>query len=94
MGALMLLARGGVARFTGAAGGGISRIFQRTAPALALGAGGAAAFDFFGGGGDGPVRRRRRKRVLTANDRADIAFIKATLGSPAGRDFAMIVAAR
>lgn len=38
--------------------------------------------------------RRRRKRALTLSDRADIAFISGTLGKPAGRDFAMIVAAR
>ncbi len=46
------------------------------------------------GGGDGATRRRRRRRVLTANDRADIAFITATLGAPAGKSFALIVAAR
>lgn len=38
--------------------------------------------------------RRRRRRALTLSDRADIAFISGTLGKPAGRDFAMIVAAR
>jgi len=32
--------------------------------------------------------------VLTSNDRADISFITATLGAPAGKAFAMIVAAR
>jgi len=41
-----------------------------------------------------PARRRRRRRVLTSNDRADISFITATLGAPAGKAFAMIVAAR
>lgn len=40
------------------------------------------------------IGRRRRKRALTNSDKADIAFISATLGKPAGRDFAMIVAAR
>ena len=45
--------------------------------------------------GDGaPPKRRRRRRILTANDRADISFITATLGAPAGKSFAMIVAAR
>lgn len=38
--------------------------------------------------------RRRRRRALTASDKADIAFISGTLGKPAGKDFAMIVAAR
>lgn len=63
-----------------------------------------AALDLgpFGNGGDGrrlihvgghPARRRRR-RALTASDKADIAFISGTLGKPAGKDFAMIVAAR
>ena len=51
--------------------------------------------EFFGDlfGGDKP-RRRRRRRALTASDKADIAFISGTLGKPAGRDFAMVVAAR
>lgn len=40
------------------------------------------------------IGRRRRKRALTNSDKADIAFIAATLGKPAGKDFAMIVAAR
>jgi len=61
----------------------------------------AAALDvgpFGGGGGVGPFgdgrRRRRRRRALTASDKADIGFIAGILGKPAGRDFAMIVAAR
>lgn len=73
--------------------------------ALGLGAAGGAAFTGASRlvGGDGDVdpltglvkpRRRRRRRVLTANDRSDIAFIVATLGGPAGKAFAMIVAAR
>lgn len=45
-------------------------------------------------GRDGKPRRRRRRRALTASDKADIAFISGTLGKPAGRDFAMVVAAR
>ncbi len=88
MAALLALARlvgarvaGGTGRraILGAAGG--------TTIAGALGLGG-------GGDGDGGRRRRRRKNVLTASDRADIAFIAGSLGKPAGRDFAMIVAAR
>lgn len=55
----------------------------------------AAALDIgpFGDGSGRPSRRRRR-RALTASDKADIAFVSGTLGKPAGRDFAMIVAAR
>ncbi len=47
----------------------------------------------FGFGGDDRPKRRRRKRALTASDRADIAFITATLGKPAGANFAAIIAA-
>jgi len=62
--------------------------------ALALTAGLAAAdVGIFGGERD-LKKRRRRRRALTASDKADIAFISGTLGKPAGRDFAMIVAAR
>jgi len=46
------------------------------------------------GDDDEKKKRRRRRRALTASDKADIAFISGTLGKPAGRDFAMIVAAR
>jgi len=46
------------------------------------------------GDDDGKPARRRRRRVLTANDRADIAFITATLGASAGKSFSLIVAAR
>ena len=89
MAALLLLARSVLAAVTGRAG------------LAALG--GAAALDIgpFGGGGgpfgifgDDKPRRRRRRRALTASDKADIAFISGTLGKPAGRDFAMVVAAR
>lgn len=80
----------------------LSRIGGRQALATAgrqlaiAGAGGAAGVGLAGlfDGGDGRPRRRRRRRVLTANDRSDIAFIVATLGAPAGKAFAMIVAAR
>jgi len=73
---------------------------------LAVGTPGRAAVTGFGagsllpdfgipgfGGGDEKVKRRRRKRALTASDRADIAFITATLGKPAGANFAAIIAA-
>lgn len=71
--------------------------------AALVGVGTAAALDIgpFGGApvgipflGGGARARRRRRRALTASDKADIAFISGTLGKPAGRDFAMIVAAR
>lgn len=50
-------------------------------------------FPSFGFGGDDKPKRRRRKRALTASDRADIAFITATLGKTAGGNFAAIIAA-
>ena len=59
------------------------------------------------GGGDGGVdalgnlihvgghpARRRRRRALTQSDKADIAFIAASLGPGAGTKFAMIIASR
>ena len=46
------------------------------------------------GGDDEKKRRRRRRKALTASDRADIAFIEATLGKAAGRSFAMLVVSR
>jgi len=72
----------------------LARMMLGLKGALALTAG-AAAFDIgpFADGANG-IRRRRRRRALTASDKADIAFISGTLGKPAGRDFAMIVAAR
>lgn len=86
MAALLALARGVGARLTGGVG-------RRAA--LAGGAGGVGG-GILGGlfGDDDRPRRRRRKRVLTQSDRSDIAFIKATVGGPAARDFAAIVAAR
>ncbi len=56
--------------------------------------GAAAALDIGPFGDEEKKKRRRRRRALTASDKADIAFISGTLGKPAGRDFAMIVAAR
>jgi len=50
-----------------------------------------APFDILG---DDKKRRRRRRKALTASDRADIAFIEATLGKAAGRSFAMLVVSR
>jgi len=93
MGALIALATRAVAAVTGRGGGQIAR---RAAGPIAAGIAGAALGDvFFGGDGGGVApRRRRRRRVLTSNDRADISFITATLGAPAGKAFAMIVAAR
>jgi len=93
MGALAGLAARAVAAF---AGRGLPLARRAALPAaVGLGAGLIPGlFDGDGGGlGDRP-RRRRRRRVLTANDRADIAFIVATLGPGAGKSFAMIVAAR
>lgn len=48
----------------------------------------------FLGGDDDKKKRRRRRKALTASDRADIAFIEATLGKAAGRSFAMLVVSR
>jgi len=82
-----------VLRFIGI--GGLASGARRLAIPAAAGLAGAGFGELaFGGGGDGAPRRRRRRRVLTANDRADISFITATLGAPAGKSFAMIVAAR
>ena len=73
--------------------------FARSSPLAAglvggvIGNVGIPGVDLFPDGGTTP-RRRRRRRVLTSNDRADISFITATLGAPAGKAFAMIVAAR
>lgn len=92
--ALALLApsaiRGGsaLARFAGGRGGAAA---LGGAAGLAAGTVGIPGVDLFG---DAPVRRRRRRRALTASDRADIAFISGILGKSAGKDFAMIIAAR
>lgn len=44
--------------------------------------------------GEEKKKRRRRRRALTASDRADIGFIAATLGQPAGKAFALVIASR
>jgi len=87
MAALLALARGG--------GGVLARFGGRRAlvGGAATGVAGSFVGDALFGGSDRP-RRRRRKRVLTQSDREDIAFIKATVGNAAARDFAAIVAAR
>ena len=92
MGALMALSASAL-RSLGF--GGVGAIARRSALPVGAGvAGSVVGGALFGGDGDGRPRRRRRKRVLTSNDRADISFITATLGAPAGKAFAMIVAAR
>jgi len=90
MGALLALARGGISRFGGRA------VVRRGAVAVGLGGVGSFAASRLTGGGDDDdrPRRRRRKRVFTSSDRADISFISATLGKPAGDRVAMIIAAR
>jgi len=87
MAALLLLARS-VLIGLGVVGGGVAA--EQALPALGIGGGAPFGLDF----GGGRPRRRRRRRALTASDKADIAFISGTLGKPAGRDFAMVVAAR
>ncbi len=82
-----------------AARAGIAAV-RRFGPAAAVGTGvgvgvGALATGDipFIGPAEAP-RRRRRRRALTQGDRNDIAFITATLGSPAGKAFALIIASR
>lgn len=75
-----------------ATGAGLGTLIGPAIPeALGGPAGGGGFFDF---GGGGKPRRRRRRRALTASDRADIAFISATLGAKAGRDIAAIIVSR
>lgn len=90
MTALWLLAQRVLATLTGRAGLAVTG----AAAAADIGPFSGTNFDltsFFGGGAP---KRRRRRRALTASDKADIGFIAGVLGKPAGRDFAMIVAAR
>jgi len=94
MGALFQLASRAIAAVGARGGAGLARRAALPVIGGLAGAGiGEALFGGGDGGGAGP-RRRRRRRVLTSNDRADISFITATLGAPAGKAFAMIVAAR
>jgi len=87
MAALLALAREVARRLAGGAG-------RRALIGGGVGGGLSQILPGFGDDGDGRRRRRRRRNVLTASDRADIAFIAGSLGKAAGRDFAMIVAAR
>ena len=87
--ALALLGGSTLRRFAGP-------LARRGAPAaLGVGAGvlGAEALGGLFDGDERPARRRRR-RALTQSDRNDIAFITATLGAPAGKQFAMIIASQ
>jgi len=87
MTALWLLAQRVIAALTGRAGLAVTG----AAAAADIGPFGGDGFRLFGGG---QPSRRRRRRALTASDKADIGFIAGVLGKPAGRDFAMIIAAR
>lgn len=71
----------------------------RTAGLLGAGAVAGASLDglqapgtfgpgFFGFGKQ--PRRRRRRRMLTASDRGDIAFLTATLGKTAAKELAAV----
>jgi len=85
-----------LALLAGLSRGGVSSLARRVGPtALGVGGGvvGAEALGGLFGGDDRPLRRRRR-RALTQSDRNDIAFITATLGAPAGKQFAMIIASQ
>lgn len=66
--------------------GGTTAI-RRLATGTGVVAAGTALGQQFGGGGGGG-RRRRRRRALTASDRADIAFIQATISKAAADRFA------
>ncbi len=92
MGALIALSRSALIRFGILARGGGAIVRRGAIPVV----GGAAGFGIGEAlfGGDDRRSRRRRKRVFTAMDRADISFITATLGAPAGKSVAMIIAAR
>lgn len=93
MGALFALAARAIATVSPRGATALAR--RAVVPVVGGLAGAGIGEAIFGGdGGGGGPRRRRRRRVLTSNDRADISFITATLGAPAGKAFAMIVAAR
>lgn len=63
-------------------------------PILESAGGEAARGGFLGFGGGERSRRRRRRRALTASDKVDIAFVAGILGQKAGKDLALIIAAR
>jgi len=88
--ALRLLGAGaafGVGTELVGAGGGAGPLLG---PVLQAGAGLPGDFIHVGG----HPRRRRRRRALTNSDKADIAFIAASISKAAAKDFAMIIAAR
>lgn len=83
--ALPILLGGLLARFGG------RTVARRAAVSVGLGGAGsivARRLGLTGGGGDDAPRRRRRRRALTQGDRADIAFVAATLGKAAADRFA------
>lgn len=90
MTALSLMARQIISRLGGGAG---RRALLGAGAGTVIGAVGIPGVDLFPDG-DGVRRRRRRRRVFNAQDRADISFISATLGTGAGKQVAMIIAAR
>ena len=59
-----------------------------------LGSGDIPFVDLFGDGNGDPLvevpRRRRRRRMLTASDRGDIAYLAATLGQSAAVKLAAV----
>jgi len=69
-------------------------LLESTSLPVLGGGDGGGVLSLFGGREDGKPMRRRRRRALTQSDRNDIAFISATLGAPAGKQFAMIIASR
>lgn len=75
------------------AGKGVARRAIPLVAGGALGAGGLAA-GLALTDGNGPTRRRRRRRALSCQDRADLAFIRATLGQPAAREALGVIIAR
>lgn len=107
MGIWLIAARALARRLIGSAAGRVlvGGTGRRAITGAVVGTAGAGiAADLIGDDGDGGVgggrgflgfaRRRRRRRALTQSDRNDIAFISATLGAPAGKQFAMIIASR
>lgn len=60
---------------------------RRLAVPTGLGVGGGLLGGLLTGGAQ---PRRRRRRMLTASDRADIAFLSATLGKTAAKELAAV----